>query len=73
MQLYLLALCSKLKVAYPYFQSLNDIKADKLEFHLTILDFAEIENVAHQLLQGNGITLHRLQQFTTLALDATIF
>ena len=73
MQLYLLALSSELKIAYPNFQSLNDIKADKLEFHLTILDFAEIENVAHQLLQGNGITLHRLQQFTTLALDATIF
>ena len=73
MEFDLLAFGSKLEIPHPYRQGFHDVEAIELQVHLSILDFSEIEDAAHQLLQGDGITLHHLEQFPALALDAAIF
>ena len=73
MQSDLLALGSKLEVAHPHRQSLHNVEAIEFQLHLTILNLTEIQDIAYQLLEGKGITLHHLQEFATLALDAGIF
>ena len=73
MQSDLLALGSKLEVAHPHRQGLHNVEAIEFQFHLTILNLTEIKNVTYQLLESKCVTLHHLQEFTTLSLDAGIF
>ena len=73
MQSDLLALGSKLEVAHPHRQGLHNVEAIEFQLHLAILNLTEIKNVTNQLLEGKRITLHHLQEFAALALDAGIF
>ena len=73
MQSDLLALGSKLEVAHPHRQGFHNVEAIEFQLHLTILNLTEIKNVTYQLLEGKCVTLHHLQEFAALALDAGIF
>ena len=72
MKLDMLAFGGELEIAHPHGQGFHYVEAIEFQSHLSILNLSEIEDITYQLLQRNGITLHHLQEFPALTLDAII-
>ena len=57
----------------PHPHRLDDVKAAEAKLHLAVLYLAEVEDIAHELLQSQCVALHHLEQFAASALDAGVF